>query len=718
MSKSLVIVESPAKCRTLSKFLGENFDVVASMGHLIDLPSSNMGVDIEDNFKPNYVVISKRKKILKELKDKAQDKSIIYLATDPDREGEAISWHLGRELCNEHSKGLRVEFHEITRSAIDAAFKNPRELDMNKVNAQQSRRILDRIVGYNLSPLLWKKVGKGLSAGRVQSVALRLIVDREHKIKGFVPEEYWEIEAQLQKIDDKSPAFSAKLNQIKGKKPQIKDQKQAQDLVELLRPREYILIDVKQQQKVRKPPAAYTTSKMQQDAFNRLRFPANKTMRVAQQLYEGLELGSEGSLGLITYMRTDSTTISNEAQAEAREYIKKEFGPKYIPKHPHKAKQKARAQQAHEAIRPTSVNRQPKEIRKYLSTDQYRLYELIWVRFLQSQMSSAVFNATTADISARLQADPSDDYIFRATGSQLIFDGFLKVRQDEGDEKDENAGHLPRMAKDEGLKLIDLIPSQHFTKPPARFSDASLVKELEEKDIGRPSTYAPIISTIVDRHYVERKSGYFYPTDLGMVVTELLVKHFPQVLSVSFTAEMEDELDKVEEGTMDWVQVLKDFYGPFNKSLSQAQVKMKDMKKEHIRTEYKCELCGKVMLFRWSKRGTFLGCSGFPKCKSTKPATKAEDGSIQVTEVETIDEACQKCGKPMIVKYSRRGKFLSCSDYPRCKNAKPFPTGVKCPQPGCDGELLNRYSRRGPFYGCSRYPDCKYTARNLPEKTN
>jgi len=713
MSKALVIVESPAKCKTLSKFLGKDYEVVASMGHLIDLPSNTMGVDTEDSFKPQYVVIPARKKILKELKDKAQGISDIYLATDPDREGEAISWHLNRELSGDNVKGLRVEFHEITRTAIEAAFKNPRAIDIDKVNAQQSRRILDRIVGYNLSPLLWKKVGKGLSAGRVQSVALRIITDREKKIKAFIPQEYWEIEAELQKSGNRPPGFIARLNKVKGKKPQINTQKEADELVTALKDRDYLVIDSKQQQKIKRPPSAYTTSKMQQDSFNKLRFSANKTMRVAQQLYEGLELGPEDSVGLITYMRTDSMRVSDEAQAQVRAYIKKEFGSKYIPKHAHKVKSKGRSQEAHEAIRPTFVEKRPESIKKYLTPDQYKLYELIWRRFVQSQMSSAIFKARTVDISARTASEKDDEYIFRATGRQLVFDGFLKVGNGE-EEKDANG--VPELNVEEMLDLIRLTPSQHFTKPPARFSDASLVKELEEKDIGRPSTYAPIISTIVARYYVDRKNGYFYPTDLGMVVTDLLVKHFPTILNVSFTAEMEDELDKVEEGEMDWVTVLNNFYSPFAKTLSVAQEKMKDMKKEHVRTEYKCELCGKVMLFRWSKTGTFLGCSGFPKCKNTKPARKTEDGKIELIEYETIDEVCEKCGKPMIVKYSRRGKFLSCSAYPRCKNAKPFPTGVKCLQPDCDGDLLQRYSRRGPFYGCSRYPDCKYTTRKLPDQ--
>ena len=716
MKKSLVIVESPAKSRTLAKFLGKGFELASSMGHLIDLPHSSMGVDIEDNFKPKYVVIPLRKKILLGLKQASGDKPMIYLATDPDREGEAISWHLARELAGDNREFLRVEFHEITKPAIDAAFKNPRQIDINKVNAQQARRILDRIVGYNLSPLLWDKVGRGLSAGRVQSVALRLIVEREKKINAFTPQEYWEIEVELEKISQPLK-FKARLYKIEAKAPQIEAKDQADKLVATLKERDFVVLDLKEARKIKVPPPAYTTSKLQQDAFNKLRFSAGKTMRFAQQLYEGLELGKEESAGLITYMRTDSTRVSKEAQAMVRDYILKNFGNDYIPKQPHKAKKtKYKTQEAHEAIRPTSIHRAPKDIKKYLTADQFKLYELIWKRFLQSAMSSAIFKTKTVDTSAKDKSEDGDKYIFRSTGSEIIFDGFLKLN-DEPKPADESSS-IPELSIGEQLALAGVTPSQHFTKPPARFSDASLVKELEEKGIGRPSTYAPTISTIVTRQYVERKSGYFYPTEVGMVVTELLIKHFPAVLNASFTAEMEDELDKIEEGTASWVEVLKNFYSPFAKSLAQAQIKMEDMKKRKTPTNYKCELCKKSMIFRWSKRGTFLGCSGFPKCKNTKPAKRTADGKIELIEVETIDQKCDKCGKPMIVKYSRRGRFLSCSDYPSCKNAKSFPTGAKCPQPDCGGELIERYSRRGPFYGCSNYPNCRYTTRKLPESSS
>jgi len=713
MKKALVIVESPAKSKTLARFLGDNYDIASSMGHIIDLPSSGMGVDIQNEFKPKYVILPARKKIMQELKSKAKGKGIIYLATDPDREGEAISWHLERELVSPEQKALRVEFHEITKAAIEHAFKNPRPIDINKVNAQQARRVLDRVVGYNLSPLLWEKVGRGLSAGRVQSVTLRLIVEREQVINSFKSQEYWELEAELKKKGEKNVlAFVAKLTSIDSKKPKIDDKKSADDIVGGLLKSAFKVSEIKEQKKTRKPLPPYTTSTMQQDAFNKLRFSASKTMRIAQQLYEGLELGEGDATGLITYMRTDSLNISKEARAQATDYIGKNFGKEYIPTHPISFKKSGqKTQDAHEAIRPTSVYLSPESIRKHLSSEQFRLYELVWKRFLQSQMGPALFNVQTVDIIA-IESSAQKKCLFRSSVSNILFDGFLKI--DGGEAK--NIKNMPHLSKDESLSLVKLMPSQHFTKPPARYSDASIVKELEENGIGRPSTYAPTISTIVARHYVERRAGYFYPTEVGIVVTELLVKHFPDILNVSFTAQMETELDKVEVGEMDWVKVLSDFYKPFAKDMSSAQVEMKDMKKEKIVTEYKCQLCGKAMLFRWSRRGAFLGCSGFPKCKNSRPAKKTEEGKIELIEVETIDKLCDKCGKPMMVKHYDRGRFLSCSDYPKCRNTKPYPTGVKCPQAGCDGELVERSSKRGPFYGCSKYPDCKHTSRKLPKQ--
>ena len=713
MKKALVVVESPAKSKTLAKFLGSGYDIMSSMGHLIDLPSSGMGIDVENNFKPKYIVLPARKKIMQELKNSAKDKDIVYLATDPDREGEAISWHLERELIGKNQKAVRIEFHEITKDAIEHAIKNPRLIDLNKVNAQQARRILDRIVGYNLSPLLWDKVGRGLSAGRVQSVALRLVVEREQQIKAFHPKEYWELEAELKSIGaEDSSSFIAKLVEIDKKKPRIENRHASDDILKSVSESDFQVAKLKQQNKIRRPMPAYTTSTMQQDAFNRLRFSASKTMRTAQQLYEGLELEAGRVTGLITYMRTDSLNISKEAQGKAAEYIVKHFGKNYIPKSPNKfRKGKQKTQDAHEAIRPTSACITPESVRTYLSSDQLKLYELIWRRFLQSQMAPAVFSVQTVDIQAK--ARTADMVcLFRSSITNICFDGFLRLDDNAERQKHE----ILHLKEDEKLELIKLMPSQHFTKPPARYSDASLVKELEEKGIGRPSTYAPTISTIVARHYVERKAGYFYPTEVGIVVTELLVKHFPDILNVSFTAQMEAELDQVEEGSIDWRKVLNDFYGPFIKDMSMAQVEMKDMKKEKMPTDYKCQLCGKIMLFRWSRRGTFLGCSGFPKCKNSRPARKTIDGRIELEEVQTIDQLCDKCQKPMMVKIYSKGRFLSCSDYPKCRNTKPFPTGIKCPQPECQGELVERSSVKGAFYGCSRYPDCRYTSRKLPKQ--
>ena len=732
MAKLLVIVESPAKGRTISKFLGKEYEVTHSMGHLIDLPASKMGVDTDNNFKPEYVVLKGRRKILSELKSKAKDKTKIFLATDPDREGEAISWHLARELKNKNNKLLRVEFHQITKDAIAAAFKAPRKIDMDKVNAQQARRILDRIVGYSISPLLWKKISYGLSAGRVQSVAVRLIVEREKKIKAFIPQEYWQIEAALKKQEDAKKdsftstpidkktgkrqlvwRFNAQLEKINDKKCEITSNQQAGAVVDDIEKCDFIVTGLKETKKIKLPTPPYTTSKMQQDAYNKLRFPAARTMRIAQQLYEGLEVADEGSVGLITYMRTDSINIAKSAQEEAASYIGKEFGSKFLPKTPHKFKSKRRTQDAHEAIRPTSVFRNPDKIKSFLNAEQYKLYKLIWQRFLQSQMKAALLNSKTIHITAQKKnKQDSASYLFKTTGTQVVFKGFLILNSDVEKNDFQN---MPALNLKEKLDLLTLTPSQHFTKPPARYTDASLVKELEEKGIGRPSTYAPIIYTITKRHYVDRDKGALAPTHLGGVVNDMLIKSFPNVLDVKFTAKMEDELDKVEEGQMKWQDVLNDFYSPFSANLIIAQQKMQELKKKSQPTNYKCELCGRRMVLKWSRRGRFLSCAGFPKCKYAKAIKENGDGTFEVLEDEKTDQICDKCGKPMVIKRSKHGRFLSCSDYPKCKNAKAIPTGVKCPQEGCGGDLLERYGRGRLFYGCSKYPDCKYTAKQLPE---
>lgn len=653
MAKALVIVESPAKAKTINKFLGKNFLVIASGGHMIDLPKSRMGVDVEDNFRADYVVIPARKKTLAQIKKDAKKMKDIYLAADPDREGEAICWHIKQELKTD-AQVHRVVFYEITEKAIKEAFLHPRSIDMNKVRAQQARRILDRLVGYNLSPLLWKKITRGLSAGRVQSVALRLLVERERQIGHFIPQEYWELEAELKK-KIKNTTFIARLDKIDGNKPEIKNKQQGDELLERLRNAEFIVTDILKKQKKRNPQAPYTTSKLQQDSFNQLRFSASRTMLIAQQLYEGIELGGEGSVGLITYMRTDAVRISNDAQGAARNYIMQKFGKEYLPAKLPRYKAKKSAQEAHEAVRPALPLQEPDKIEQYLTPDQYKLYKLIWNKFLSSQMKAAIYQINTIVITA-------GNCLFKVVGSDLKFSGCLKIfgRTKEGEKKDQKQP-LPILDKDEVLDLVNLLAHQHFTQPPARYSDASLVKMLEEKGIGRPSTYAPTIGTIVMRDYARRERDYLFPTELGFTVNDLLTKYFPKILNIKFTATLEEELDEVEEGKLNWVEVVKVFYEPFVKELEVAQ---KNIKKEAIPTNEVCELCG-------------LG---------------------------------------MVMKWGRHGRFLSCSDFPTCKYAKSITTEVQCPEETCDGWLVERRTRRGKvFYGCSKYPKCMYAANKLPE---
>ncbi|OIO40421.1 MAG: hypothetical protein AUJ75_00225 [Candidatus Omnitrophica bacterium CG1_02_49_10] len=647
-AKALVIVESPAKSRTLSKFLGSGYKITSSMGHIKDLPKKKMGIDVENGFNPEYVSITGRKKVITALKKDAKNSDPIYVAADPDREGEAISWHVAKAVQTKGKHVYRVSFNEITSSAVKEAFKHPRSINMSMVSAQQARRVMDRIVGYSLSPLLWKKVGKGLSAGRVQSVAVKIIVDREKEIDAFKPDEYWKIEAELRKSLEKG--FKAELAKIDDKNPEIKDEKSVKGIVEDIKKKEFIVHDIRKQQKQRSPYAPFTTSTLQQEAFNKLRFSANKTMRIAQMLYEGLDLGEKGPVGLITYMRTDSVRISDTARKEAVDYIKARFGDKFLPSKPNVYKSKKGSQEAHEAIRPTYAGMDPDSITSYLTQDQHKLYGLIWRRFLASQMAKAVTATATIDIKA-------GRYLFRASDTEMLFKGFTALYEEES--KDTK---LPVLKKDERLTLVRLDQSQHFTKAPARFSDASLVKALEENGIGRPSTYAPIIETIIFRRYVRREAGYLYPTDLGKVVVELLVKHFPVIIDEEFTAAMEEELDKIEEDKADYVNTLKTFYDPFMKMMEKAKVSMRDVKKEVIHT----------------------------------------------------DEICGKCERPMVIKWGRRGKFLSCSGFPKCDNAKSITTGAKCPQADCAGELVERHSRRGYFYGCTNYPKCTFTSNRLP----
>ncbi len=652
----LVIVESPAKSKTINKILGKDYKVVACMGHLIDLPGDRMGIDFENNFKPEYTTMKGRKKYLTSLKKDAKGVKAIFLAADPDREGEAICWHLKNELQKKGVDVFRVSFEEITEKAVRRAFENPGEIDMNKVNAQQARRLLDRIVGYSLSPLLWKKITRGLSAGRVQSVALRLVVEREHEIKVFKPEEYWSLESLLKKKDDTEAKdkFKAKLVKHKGGKIQVGTKDESDKIVEELKKSDFIVRDINRKEKKSYPRAPYKTSVLQQDAFNKLNFSASKTMTVAQGLYEGVDLGEEGSVGLITYMRTDSVRVADDALVGVREYIAKEYGDKYCPEKAVKYAAKKGAQEAHEAIRPSLPLRSPAQVAKYLKPGELKLYELIWNRFISSQMTNAVYSVLAINIEA-------GEYLFRAGGGKLIFDGCLKPFKGE-EEKTADIELLPELSEGEVLDLLELLPEQHFTKPPGRYSDASLVKVLEEKGIGRPSTYAPIIRTITQRNYIKRIGKYFQPTELGELVNGLLVDNFPDIIDYDFTAKMEEELDGVEEGKIDWVAILREFYIPFTKKLEEAKQRMQKVNKQVVST----------------------------------------------------DQVCEQCGKPMVVKWGRRGRFLSCSAFPACKNAKSITTGIKCPEEGCDGELVERKSRRGAFYGCTKYPKCTYTSRSLP----
>jgi DNA topoisomerase-1 len=701
--KKLVIVESPAKTKTLKKFLGGEFLVEASLGHVKDLPEKNLGVDIENDFTPDYKIIKGKQKILTRLKSEAKKAKMVYLAPDPDREGEAIAWHIATEIEKVNPQIYRASFNEITREAVLSGIKEAGEIDMNKVNAQQARRILDRLVGYKTSPILWKTLYRGLSAGRVQSVALRMICEREKQIEDFVPQEYWSITAILE--TDKKESFSAKLVKIDGKDFEIATQKDAEGIIADVKDKKFVVANVTKEERKRFPLPPYITSTLQQDAARRLYLSPQKTMLIAQQLYEGIELGDQGSVGLITYMRTDSPRIAEVAKRSARDFIEKNFGPDYIPAKPKEYKSKKAAQEAHEAIRPTRIDYTPDELKRFLSKDQFRLYQLIWNRFLASQMAEAVFQVTTAEISA-------EKYLFRATSSELLFDGFLKIYQDIKEEngEEEEEFKLPSLREKDFLHLLKLIPQQHFTKPPPRFSEASLIKELEEKGIGRPSTYAQILTTIKQRKYVESERKRLFPTELGKTVNEILVKNFPNIFEEKFTANMEEELDKIEEGEEKWVKVLNDFYVPFQSTLERVENdKGKIKKMTQQATKEICEKCGSPMIIRWGKNGRFLACSAYPDCKNTKPLESDENGEI------LSDQKCELCGAPLMIKIGRYGKFLSCSKYPECKFTRPFSIGVACPQEGCNGYVVERKSKRGRiFYGCSNYPKCKFASWDKP----
>ncbi len=745
MGEKLVIVESPTKAHALQKYLGSEYRVEASMGHVRDLPKSDLGVDPDANFAPVYEILPGKEKIIANLRKSIRQAEAVYLATDPDREGEAIAWHITEAVNIPRDKPVyRVVFTEITPGAVRSAMASPRDIDRRLVDAQQARRVLDRLVGYKLSPLLWDKVRRGLSAGRVQSVAVRLIVEREREIEAFVPQEYWTIEADLLKqnaSDAQRDAFRAILIERAGKKLEKFDigaVDQAQAIIADLEGAAYIVRKVTRRDKRRGPPPPFTTSTLQQEAGRKLGFSTKRTMAVAQQLYEGVDIGGdEGLVGLITYMRTDSVNVAREAQEEARAVIRERFGEAYLPEKPPVYKTKAKgAQEAHEAIRPTLSRRTPEQVQPYLTSDQYRLYELIWKRFVASQMEAAVFDSTTVDIGAGreiAQSAGNDPYTFRATGSVLKFPGFLAVYNislDEGEEDEDSERRLPLLAEGDVLDLLQLLPVQHFTEPPPRFTEASLVKELERLGIGRPSTYAPTISTIIEREYVELVDKKLVPTTLGRVVTDLLVEHFPSIVDYGFTSEMEQQLDDIAEGEKEWTPVLRAFYEPFEQKLEEAQRSMRNVKREEILTDLTCPRCNQGQLaVKFGRNGEFLACNRYPECDFTSNFHRDSEGRIVLdapSSPEMSDVVCDVCGRPMVIKKSRFGPFLGCSGYPECKNTrrldkqgKPVPppksTGVACPKCG-QGELLERRGKFGrPFFGCNRYPKCDYLVNSLDE---
>jgi DNA topoisomerase-1 len=720
MTKPLVIVESPAKVRTIKKYLGGDYNVAATVGHIKDLPQREMGIDIEDGFAPHYTSIPGKQKVIQALKQAAAGAEDIYLAPDPDREGEAIAWHTAEVLKKKGRRFHRVLFHELTRDAIRSSMSQPRELDRHKYEAQQARRILDRLVGYQVSPLLWRKVKGGLSAGRVQSVALRIICERERAIQSFVPLEYWSITAHLEGADPQP--FAAKLVKKGKEKLAIPDEAAAQQILSELKGLPFI-VDKVQKKTVRKNPAPpFTTSKLQQESIRRLRFTAKKTMMLAQQLYEGIELGPGEPVGLITYMRTDSTRIADVAAAEAQQLVLEQFGRDFALNKPRQFRNSKQAQDAHEAIRPTSAFNTPDKVAPYLTKDQLALYQLIWQRFIASQMQEAIIDQVSASIAA-------GPYVFTASGSSVKFPGFMALYRVEDEDPDSNGEknreQLPDLAERARLKLHRLEPKQHFTQPPPRFSEASLVKELEENGIGRPSTYAAILSTIRDKGYVEMLRGYFRPSELGFIVNDLLVMSFPEVFDVEFTARMEENLDQVESDKANSLDILTQFYEPFRKDLDAAAQKMVSIKGVGVATGLKCPECGHELNIKIGKNGHFLACSGYPECRYSSDYTRDEKGHIQpVTPPadESTDKLCEKCAKPMVHKRGPFGDFLACSGFPECKNTQSLSingsaksTGVPCPQDGCGGELLEKTSKRGKvFYGCNRYPDCSFATWDKP----
>lgn len=761
MDKSLVVVESPAKAKTISKYLGRKYLVKASVGHIKDLPKSKLGVDVENDFEPHYTVIPAKAKVVRELRAAAKGIQNIYLAADPDREGEAICQHLFEELSGRSRNVYRVLFHEITKNAIEEAFRKPGRINQHKVDAQLTRRILDRLVGYKISPLLWDKVRRGLSAGRVQTVALRMIVEREQEIRAFKSEEYWTLAARL--AAKAPPEFTAWARLLDGKKWEVADGETARGIAEELKNVPFVVREIRRREKKKYPVPPYITSKLQQEAARKLNFSVKRTMVLAQRLYEGIEVGREGAVGLITYMRTDSSRVAESALHEARTLIRRDFGEAFLPHHPVYYKSKKKAQEAHEAIRPTSVERTPESLRNDLEPDLLKLYTLIWNRFVASQMNPAILDQTDVKIAAgRVE--------FRAAGSITKFNGFLAVYQEAKAEESRGADQeteevLPELREGETLDVKDLIPDQHFTQPPPRYTEAGLVKALESKGIGRPSTYASILSTIQDREYVDKHEGKFYPTETGELVLELLVASFQEIFEYEYTARMEDHLDRIESGREPWKQSIRDFYARFSEKLKAAETEMRDIKAETVETNILCDKCGSRMVIKWGKFGRFLACSSYPECKNTREISK-NDGAVKPAEQAAEAIQCEKCGRPMVLKRGRFGEFMACSGYPECRNTKKivksaedvtvkhdipleekcplcgkhlaikhgrygeytacsdYPkckyiklksTGVRCGKPGCSGEIVERKSRRGKvFYGCSNYPDCDFVLWNKP----
>ncbi len=736
MSKGLVIVESPAKAKTIQKYLGKGFEVEASMGHVKDLPKSTLGVDLENDFETEYVVIPGKEKVLLKLKKLAKNADAIYLAPDPDREGEAIAAHLAEELGGETvskkkrkkiTGGVpiqRVTFNEITQRAVREAFEHPREIDRNLVDAQQARRVLDRLVGYQVSPLLWDKVRRGLSAGRVQTVALRLIVEREREIRAFIKKEYWTIDAHL--TATKPPAFDARFVGKGEEKLEVLNGEDAGKIKAAIEDAAWSVRSVERKERRRNPAPPFTTSKLQQDSARKLRFSVKRTMMIAQRLYEGIELGEEGLVGLITYMRTDSTRVSNDALEEVREMIGKDFGATYLPESPNVFKSKKGAQDAHEAVRPTSALRHPDAIKQYLQEDELKVYKLIWQRFVASQMTPAVFDQTTVDIDAKAG---SEVFWFRVTGSVQKFDGFLKIYEEskEGkDEEDEALKHkLPALEAGQLLTLQTITPEQHFTEPPPRYNEASLVKELEEKGIGRPSTYAAILTTIQERQYVTKTGGKFIPTEIGLVVTDLLVENFADIFDVQYTARLEADLDEIEEGKEKWTDALADFYKKFEKDLRYAAKHMENIKRMEKPTDEKCERCGSPLIIKWGKHGSFYACSSYDK-KDPNSCTFTKENPIALPDLDSADlqettqeEYCENCGRVMVLKRGRFGQFMACTGYPDCKTTRRLDQGKRVPDipldencPKCQRTMVIRHGRYGEFTSCSGYPDCKYVKQN------